>query len=317
MPLVGDVGEAAPAVGDFLVLGERVQDQRELRHVVLEGVRERKRGVFTLFAVAVLQEIQRRLDGQRLARYLEAQIGDGGVELAIPCRVRRHRFFVKQLLDAILELVRPIAAHVFEPRPVMAEHGIGQRRFKLRVVDAIELELEEQQVRRGRGHPLLHVAIKLGARRIDRIALMDENRIGAEPAHAIADRLIAPHRFTERRAALGRGGERRELALVGLLEGQAVGIGAIEVALDGGIVEAGIERAEVPFGQRTEPRRAGFRFRGGFSQDFWHALEWPHRPPFGAAAAQSQGRSCRAGPIIPCFLPTHFAPTSSPPISAH
>ena len=31
MALVGDVGKAAPAVGDFLVLGERIGDQRELR----------------------------------------------------------------------------------------------------------------------------------------------------------------------------------------------------------------------------------------------------------------------------------------------
>ncbi len=234
MPLVGDVGKAAPAVGDFLVLGERVEDQRELRHVVLEGVRQRLRRSFSLCAVAVLQKIQRRLDGKRLARHFETQIGHGGVELAIPCGIRRHRFFVEQLLDAILELVRPIAAHVLEPRPVMAERGIGQSRIELRVVDAVELELEEQQVRRGRGHPLLHVAVELGARRIDRIALMDEHGIGAEPSHAIADRLIAPHSFGERGAALRRGHQFRELALVGLLEGQAVGIGAIEVALDGG-----------------------------------------------------------------------------------
>ena len=81
--------------------------------------------------------------------------------------------------------------------------------------------------------------IELGARRIDRIALVDQHRIGAEPAHA--DRLItsiAPHRFSQRRAALGRGGEPGELALIILLEGQAVRIGAIEIALDGGIVQA-------------------------------------------------------------------------------
>ena len=299
MPLVGDVGKTAPAVGDFLVLGQRIHDQRELRHVVLERVRERLRRAFAFCAVAVLHEIQRRLDGERLARHLEPQIGDGGVELAVPRRVRRHRFFVKQLLDAIFELVRPIAAHVLEPRPVMAEHGIGQRRFELRVVDAVELELEEQQMRRGRGHALLHVAIKFGACRIDRVALMDEHRIGAEPAHAIADRLITPHRFAERCAALRRRGERRELALVILLEGQAVGIGAIEVALDGGIVEAGIERAEVPFGQRAEPRCSCFRFGGRFSRDFWHAFVWPHRPSFGAALAQSQGPCCRTGPKFP------------------
>ena len=33
MPRIGDVGKAAPAVGDFLVLGERIGDQREIVHV--------------------------------------------------------------------------------------------------------------------------------------------------------------------------------------------------------------------------------------------------------------------------------------------
>jgi hypothetical protein len=39
MPIVGDVGEAAPAVGDFLVLCQRVGDQRELLDMVLERCR--------------------------------------------------------------------------------------------------------------------------------------------------------------------------------------------------------------------------------------------------------------------------------------
>ena len=153
---------------------------------------------------AVLQQVQRRLDGERLARNLEAQIGDRGVELPVPGGIRRHRFFVKQLLDAILELVGPVAAHVLEPRPVMAERGIGHRRFEQRVVDAVEFEREEQEMRGGRGHALLHVAVKLGARRIDRVAGMDEPGIGTEPAHEIVDRLVAPHRLGERGAGLRR-----------------------------------------------------------------------------------------------------------------
>ena len=52
MPRVGDVGKAAPAVGDFLVLGERVGDQRELLHIVLECLRQRLRGGLALFAAS-------------------------------------------------------------------------------------------------------------------------------------------------------------------------------------------------------------------------------------------------------------------------
>ena len=90
-----------------------------------------------------------------------------------------HRLFVKQLLDAVFKLVRPVAAHILEPRPIMAERGIFHRRFDERVVDAVELEREEQQMRGRRRQSLLHVAVEFGARRIDGIAGMDEPGIGA------------------------------------------------------------------------------------------------------------------------------------------
>jgi hypothetical protein len=64
MPIVGDVGEAAPAVGDFLVLCQRVGDQRELLDMVLERCRQRLGSGLALLAGAVLQQIERRFDGQ-------------------------------------------------------------------------------------------------------------------------------------------------------------------------------------------------------------------------------------------------------------
>ena len=146
----------------------------------------------------------------------------------------------------------------------MAERGIGHRRFDQRVVDAVEFEREEQKMRRRRGQPLLHVAVEFGARRIDGVAGMQEPGIGAEPAHQIVDRLIAAHRFGERRAGLRRARQLGELALVGLLEGDAVGVGAIEIALDRRIVQAGIEVGEIPLGQRPERGFCGRR-----------AVSWP------------------------------------------
>ena len=159
---------------------------------------------------------------------------------------------MKQLLDAIFQLVRPVAAHVLQPRPVMAQRRIGHRRFQELVVDAVELERKEQQVRRRRRQPLLHVAVEFGAGRIERIAGVHEAGIGAEPAGQIVDRFILAHRLGERAAGLRRLRQLKKLALEGALERNAFGIDALEVALDRRIVQAGIEVGQIPFRQRTQ-----------------------------------------------------------------
>jgi hypothetical protein len=77
---------------------------------------------------------------------------------------------VEQLLDAILELVGLVLTDVFDPRPVVAECRIGHRGFEQLVVDAIEFEYEEQQMRGGRRNALLHVAVEFSDHRIGGVA---------------------------------------------------------------------------------------------------------------------------------------------------
>lgn len=73
MARVGDVLKAAPAIGNVLILGERVGDQRESALVGLEGFRQRLPGRLALLGRAILQHVQGRLDRQFLAAQLEAQ----------------------------------------------------------------------------------------------------------------------------------------------------------------------------------------------------------------------------------------------------
>jgi hypothetical protein len=134
----------------------------------------------------------------------------------------------------------------------MAERRVGHRRFEQLVVDAVEFEREEKQVRGRRGEPFLHVAIELGAGRIDRIARMHQPGIGAEPSHQVVDRFVLAHRLGQRAASLRRLRQFRELTLEGILEGDAFGIDVIEVALDRRIVEAGIKVGQIPFRQRPQ-----------------------------------------------------------------
>ena len=84
---------------------------------------------------------------------------------------------MEQQLDAILELIRLFLADILEPRPIVPERRLRHGAIDLRVVDAIEFEPEEQQVRGRRGDALLHVAVKLGARRIRRVAGVEKARI--------------------------------------------------------------------------------------------------------------------------------------------
>ena len=145
----------------------------------------------------------------------------------------------------------------------MAERGIGDDLVENRIVDAVELEREEQQLHRCRGQPLLHVAVKLGAGRIERVAGVNKAGEGGQPAHAIVDGFVAAHRGGQRRAATGSGSIAGELALIGLLEGGAFGIGAIEIALDRRIVKSAIEIVQIPFRQMTGARCIGSRGLSG------------------------------------------------------
>ena len=255
---IRDILKATPTVGNFLVLGERIGDEREGPLIVLEGLGQRLACGLALVRRAVLQQIERRLDRQLLTADLEAQAGDGLVEQPVPGGIAALGFFVKQLLDAIFELVRLVLAQILDPRPVMGQVLRLHRTLDHGVVDAVELKPEEQQMYRGRRQPLGDVAIELGNRRIDAVAGMNEAGIGAEPAGEIVDRLVAPDGLGKPASAVIAGNVFRELALVIRFERCAVGIHLLQIARDFGRVDTGIKIGEVPFRQL-----AGFGFGGG------------------------------------------------------
>jgi hypothetical protein len=70
---VGNVFEAAPAIGDILVLGERIGDERKDADVGLEGFGERHCRLAAHFRILFLQHVQRHFQRQLLAVDLEAQ----------------------------------------------------------------------------------------------------------------------------------------------------------------------------------------------------------------------------------------------------
>ena len=71
---VGDVLEVAPAVGNLLVLRERVRDQREERQIGLEDLAQRLGGRLALLLVGIRKEIQRRLERQRFLLAFDVEL---------------------------------------------------------------------------------------------------------------------------------------------------------------------------------------------------------------------------------------------------
>ena len=154
---------------------------------------------------------------------------------------------MKQLLDAILQLIRLVLAQIFDPGAIVSEFRRLHRAFDCRIVDAVELEREEQQMHGRIGQPLGNVTVEFGDRGIDAVAGMNQAGIGAQTPGEILDRFVAIDRRGEPFAAALLRRLLRELALAGRLKRDAFRVQPCEVAGDFRRIDTGIEIGQVPF----------------------------------------------------------------------
>jgi hypothetical protein len=139
--------------------------------------------------------------------------------------------------------------------PVVAEARLCHGLIDQAIVDPVQLQREEQEMRGDRGDLLLNVAVELGAHRIGGLAGIDEPGERGEAAEQVLQPLVADQRVGE---VDSRGLSARkpiQPALVGILEGNRLRLGGIEIGAHGGRIHPGIERGEVPI-------RGGRRLRG-------------------------------------------------------
>ena len=254
MAAVGHVLEAAPAVRDLLVLGQRVGDEREEADVGLEDLGQGFSRRPTVRCIGVHEQVQRRLERQRLglALHLELESRHGLVEQAVPGAARGDRLLVEHTLELLLELIGLLLAQIVEPRLVAGERRHLQGARQRRIVDLVELQLEEDEARGDGGDLLLDVAVELGVLGIGGVGGVEQAGVGAELAQRVAERLVGGDRCRHGRAV---GGEIDQLALVALLDALGFGSGLLQVRRDGSRGGPGIEVGEVP--HRHRPQIAG------------------------------------------------------------
>src|SRR5579862_10037440 len=82
--------------------------------------------------------------GQLLARHGKAQARDRLIEKPRPGRSAGDGFLVQQLFELIAQLIGAEGAGIAEPWRVMRERRLLQLHRKRLIVDAVQLEREEQ-----------------------------------------------------------------------------------------------------------------------------------------------------------------------------
>ena len=244
---IRDILELPPAVGDFLVLGQRVGDQREGPQLLAEHRAQRLRRLAAHLAVAVLQLVERELERQLLAIDDEAQRGDGLVEEAVPGGCARHRLLVEQRLDPVVELMRLVLSEIVDPGLPVREGRFSSDLRQQARLDPVQLQFEEQQFGDRGVQLVLRVAVELGALRIGRVAGIDQTGIGADPAEQVAQALIALHCGCQCRAAVWRCGEFRELAAIAASQRLRIEKTPLQIALELRRFDPGIKMGQVPF----------------------------------------------------------------------
>ena len=264
LDLVGEIArgdralEPAPIVLDLLVLGQCVRDAGEQPDIVLQHAADRASGSLTDVAVFRRHQIEDLGAGQVLAVEGEAQRRHRLVEQPDPGAATGHMLLMQRLLELVGQLVRPEAPYGIEPGREVPEPG--RRRQLLRqeiILQAVELQGHEQQMRTDRRDALLHALVEATDFRI--VASRREQQLGVREGAtcSILERLVALDQAGEAGAV-----DLRQATLVLGLQCNGVGGGSREIRLNTGVVRPAVQVVQVPYWRRLGRRRRLARPRG-------------------------------------------------------
>ncbi len=182
-----------------------------------------------------------------LAAEGKAQGRERLVEETDPGLAPRDRSLVDEALRLVRELVRTEGANVPEPRPIALQRRGREQLGKAFVLEAIELEREEERARRDISHLLAHVLRLARDGRVRHVGGVAQPGVAREPPERLRDSLVLGDGIRE----LGTR-EAGELALIVPREIGRRGRTFREIAGELGRVRRRIEIAQVPFGQAAE-----------------------------------------------------------------
>ena len=169
---------------------------------------------------------------------------------------------MQQPLQLVVELVRAEHAQVAQPGRPAGQRRIGELGIQHGVVDPVQLQREEQQVRTDGRDPLAGGLVELGRGGVGAVGAEQQLSVGHDPAQHLLDLLVLGERRRELRAA-----EVGEPAGIGGAERPSVGVSLLEAGGNLVAVRSGVEIGKVPGGKRPG------RIRGGASESVGRAVK--------------------------------------------
>jgi hypothetical protein len=249
MPAVGDIGKSAPFVGNVLVLGERIGDQREDADIVLEHLADRFGGGAAQIGRRLLQFVERFFERDVPAGKRNAQAGDRFVEQTVPGRSAGLGFFEEQLFELLVELERLFEPEIINPGAIAQRRGVilvaGLDRL---VGDEIEFQPEKQQMPGHIGNARADIGEEFAIGGIGHVAVIGQARIGADAADQIFERFKADDGGAE---TVSTGFQRGvgKLALPAIFKRSGLVFGLFHVSKEVHAIGGGVKIAEIPLGQ--------------------------------------------------------------------
>ena len=274
----------APAVVDRLGLGQRVSDQREQPDVGRKDPRNLLGRGLALGSIGRGQQVQRLGLGHGLAVDRETQARNGLVEQARPGAVAHDRQLVEHFLGLVGKLVRTEGAHLLQPGAVAGDPFVFQQPGHGRILDAVELQAEEDQAAGDVVDLLADALLELADRGIGHVAGIEQLGIAADAAHGLLQRLVTRDRPCQPGAV-----QCRDPALEVLLEGRRFPRRTLEIGRQRWVPGRGIEIAQIPFGKIAEADGIGH----GALLEGWGVEQT--NPSYGEGYGLRHGPDCPAG----------------------
>ena len=127
--------KAAPAILDFLFLGERVVDAGENLEVFLENACQLMRRRLALVALLLGQLVQKRLDPDLLALEIKLEASEGFIKQFVPSRGADSGLIVQEFLKFVRELIGFHRPHPVHDGAIAGKVGIGSiERFEVGIL---------------------------------------------------------------------------------------------------------------------------------------------------------------------------------------
>ena len=164
---------AAPAIIDFLILGQRVGDQAKQLNVLTKRLAQRFGSLFADLSVIIRQAVQDFLGCLLPAIHIDSHARYGLIKQTVPRGTARDMLVMQKPFGFFIELMRAKDPDIADPRRIVSQRRSLEFLLERCIAELIDLQRKEHKMRRNIGHCFLHRLIEPADLGVGDISCMD------------------------------------------------------------------------------------------------------------------------------------------------